>query len=194
MPRSTLRFALLILLTICCAALAGCSGNDAQVADAPPAPPPASAAATAEVTDDDLSYRHEPLVADSGTPGAPVTAADPGDSAPIQRSFENAPPLIPHNTDDLFPITADDNLCLDCHAPGNAADDDAPSVPASHQYDIRRDNQLSTVNPANYFCDLCHAGQADVDELVGNDFEPYFRSDESKESSNLLEILDEGAE
>ena len=161
------------LVLLCALALASCSGQDAPVADAPEAPP----APPAAVADDDLSYRNQPLGADSDVPGGTVTAADPGESTPVARAFENAPPVIPHNLDGLLPITGDENLCLDCHDPEMAADAEAPSVPASHTYDIRRDTQLASVNPANYDCNLCHAAQADVDELVGNDFEPFYLRD-----------------
>ncbi len=188
MSRFTLHAVLLILLQVC-VPLAGCSGG-AQVADAPAAPPAPAMA----VADDDLSYRNEPLLDDSGAPGVVITAADPGDNALVRRAFENAPPVIPHNTDGLFPITIDDNMCLECHAPENAEDAEATSVPASHLYDIRRGAQLASVNPANYACNLCHAPQTDVDGLVDNSFEPYYRTDASKESSNLLDILNEGAE
>jgi cytochrome c-type protein NapB len=188
MSRSTALRALLILLPIVGAPLAGCSGPDIPVADAPAPPPPAPVV----VADDDLSYRNAPLAADSGTPGARVTAADPGESTPVPRSFENAPPVIPHNTEGLLPITVDENTCLECHAPENAEAAEATSVPASHLYDIRRGTPLTSVNPANYNCDLCHAVQNDVDELVGNDFEPDYRHDASRSSSNLLDVLNEG--
>ncbi|MCP4571399.1 MAG: nitrate reductase cytochrome c-type subunit; periplasmic nitrate reductase electron transfer subunit [bacterium] len=188
MSRTVLYLMLSILALACCAVLAGCAAKEAPVADAPP-PAPAM-----EVADDDLSYRNEPLLADSATPGGAITAGDPGDNVPPTRSFENAPPVIPHNTDGYFPITADDNMCLECHAPENAEDAEATSVPASHLYDIRRDTQLTTVNPANFACNLCHAPQTDVDGLVDNTFEPHYRSEESKKSSSLLDILDEGVE
>ena len=42
-------------------------------------------------------------------------AEAPGANAVLERSFENAPPLIPHNLDDMLPITTDNNMCLSCH-------------------------------------------------------------------------------
>jgi len=170
--------------------LSGCGNKDGQVADAPPPPP----AEPALVADDDLSYRNEPLMADSGTPPTVFDAAEPGDSELMDRSFENAPPMIPHNVDGLLPITGDDNMCLECHAPENAADAEAIPTPASHLYDMRRDKELSDVNPANYNCTLCHAPQANTGELVENTFEPHYRAPELKESSNLLDTLNEGVE
>lgn len=184
MPKSTVILVAVALLAAGCAVLVGCSAKETQVAAAPPSP----------VVDDDLSYRNEPLLANSGAPGAAVTAGEPGDNVVATRSFENAPPVIPHGVDDLLPITTDENLCLDCHDPETAEDAEARSVPASHLYDIRRGTDLGSVNPANYACTLCHAPQADVESLVDNTFEPFYRTEESKTSSSLLEILNEGVQ
>ncbi len=82
-----------LCLLIALVLLVGCSGYDKPVEVAPPAPP----APPVEIADDDLSYRNEPLLDDSGTPPAPFDAPDPGDSQLEARSFENAPPVIPHN-------------------------------------------------------------------------------------------------
>jgi cytochrome c-type protein NapB len=180
-------FCLLIPLVI----VAGCSSYNQEVAEAPPAADPPTLPA---VTDDELSYRHEPLLDDSGTPATVFDAPDPGDSQVAARAFENAPPVIPHNTDGLLPITGDENSCTDCHLPEEAADVGATPVPPSHFYDMRRDKQLDSLNPANYNCTLCHAPQANTGELVENTFEPYFRAQELKQKSNLLETLNEGVE
>ncbi len=146
------------------------------------------------VSDDELSYRNEPLMDPSDTPLPSFDAADPGDAELLERSFENSPPLIPHNTDDLLPIAIGDNQCLDCHLPENAEDSDATPTPASHLYDIRRDVQLTSLNPANFNCTQCHATQAEVAPLVANTFEPYFRTDDGASQSNLLDILNDGVE
>jgi len=162
--------------------LTGCSSDQVVVNDAP----------SAGVSGDDLSYRNEPLLVEKGAPKAVFDAPDPGDSELIERSFENAPPVIPHNVDDLLPITIDENACLECHLPEEAADMGATSVPASHFYDIRRDTQLEDLAGANYHCTQCHAPQANLTDLVENTFSPYYRAKEQKERSNLLEILNEG--
>ena len=36
----------------------------------------------------------------------------PGAASKIERSFENAPPLIPHSLEGLVPITKDNNMCV----------------------------------------------------------------------------------
>ncbi len=187
-----------LCLLIALVLLAGCSAKEAPVTETPlPAASPAELAPSpppTEVTDNELSYRNEPLLDDSGTPPAPFDAPDPGDSKLEARSFENAPPVIPHNVDDLLPITANENSCTDCHLPEDAADVGATPVPASHLYDIRRDKQLESLNPANYECTICHAPQASTSDLVENTFEPYYRAKEQKERSNLLDTLNEGVE
>lgn len=38
-----------------------------------------------------------------------------GESERIERSFENAPPMISHSVEGMLPITKDDNQCLACH-------------------------------------------------------------------------------
>jgi len=178
--------------------LAGCGAKYGEPNDTPPPPPaPEPAAEPAEsttVTDDELSYRNEPLIEDSGTPKANFAADDPGDSELVGRAFENAPPVIPHNTEGLLPITKDENTCAECHLPDAAEDVGATPVPASHMYDMRRDKQLDGLNPANYSCTLCHAPQALDGVVVENTFDPYFRAQELKGSSNLLDTLNEGVE
>ena len=139
----------------------------ATAGTAPVAPPP--------VSDQDLSYRHQPLTAPAATPGARYTEAGPGESETLERSFENAPPLIPHAVDDLLPITISNNACLDCHLPANAGDVGATAMPASHFFDMRRRTQVSEVNRANYVCTLCHAPQTDAEQLITNTFAPEFR-------------------
>ncbi len=169
--------------------MAGCSGDSVPVVDAPPPPPPA-----AEVIDDDLSYRNNPLLTEEGAPVYIFDSPDPGESTLGERSFENSPPIIPHNIDDFVPITAAENSCADCHLPEEAADAGATSMPASHLYDIRRETTLQGLAGANYNCTQCHATQANTGELVENTFSPYYRTDAQKSNSNLLDTLNEGVE
>jgi cytochrome c-type protein NapB len=143
---------------------------------------------------DELSYRSQPLLEDGSVPAASYGSDEPGDSQRLNRSFENSPPLIPHSTEGLLPITMDENSCLDCHLPDAAEDTGATAVPASHLYDIRHDQQLTELAGDNYSCTMCHVPQADAPTLVDNDFEPMFRDAASTTSSNLLDTLNEGVE
>lgn len=115
-----------------------------------------------------------------------------GESTRIERSFENAPPMIPHSTEDMLPITKDDNQCLVCHDPAVAADLGAIAVPTSHTYDLRTNKNLGEVSAARFNCVLCHTPQADVAPMIANTFTPTFRTQDSKNSSNLLDVLNEG--
>jgi nitrate reductase (cytochrome), electron transfer subunit len=182
LKKNTLAVMAILVLAV---AMTGCLKNDKDGAPA---------AGLTEVADTELSYRNEPLMDPSITPADVFDSADAGESKLLGRAFENAPPLIPHSTDDWLPITLSENQCLDCHLPENAADEGATPTPASHLYDIRRGKQLTTLNPANYNCTQCHADQADVDILVENTFEPYFRTDDGEKQSNLLDILNDGVE
>jgi len=146
------------------------------------------------IPDTALSYRNVDLLKAENTPGASYSDKDPGESTRLQRSYENAPPLIPHNIEDFVPITREDNACLGCHDPEEAVGAEAPSTPASHLYDLRRNKQLTAVNPANYNCTQCHVPQSNARILIGNNFRPDYRSDKSKKSSNLLMIINEGLE
>ncbi len=147
---------------------------------------------TGPVTAEELSYRSDPLLADSGVPATSYFSSEPGESEKFTRSFENAPPMIPHSLEDLLPIAIDENSCLDCHLPDVAEDAGATAVPASHFYDIRQDKQLDELAGANFNCTLCHAPQVDSPALVENEFTTEFRDQGSSSSSNLLETLNEG--
>jgi len=177
------------IVTLLCV-LSGCSGDQTPVQDAPPVP----VAAAQEIADDDLSYRNDPLLTEIGAPKTIFDAPDPGESQMGERSFENAPPVIPHNVDGLLPITLAENSCADCPLPAEAADVGATPMPASHLYDLRRDTQLQGLAGANYNCTQCHTPQANTAVLVENTFSPYYRAQQQKERSNLLEILNEGVE
>ena len=65
-----------------------------------------------------------------------------GESKRYDRSFENAPPLIPHDLEGLIPITADNNMCVSCHMPEVAKDVGATPIPKSNLYSIRNKKDL----------------------------------------------------
>lgn len=133
------------------------------------------------------------------------------DSEAIQRSFENAPPLIPHVVKS-FVITQRKNECLNCHTPNEDGELDAISVPKSHYTDYRpkieykdgiyvvnaKENEVvakstgQDLNRAMYNCNLCHATQTEVTVEIANMFEPDFRSSKDKRESNLSETIKEG--
>ncbi len=139
-----------------------------------------------------------------------ATAA-PGTSETMERSFENAPPMIPHNTEGFFPITGKSNICLTCHMPEFAEAVKSIPVPETHMHNYRpemkkKNGKYELANNGNpvkesldgklsaaYFnCSLCHAPQADITVEFENMFTPEFRDSISRERSNLIDKVAEG--
>lgn len=141
----------------------------------------------------------------------------PGESKLIKRSFENAPPLVPHSLEGLLPITLDYNSCLGCHAPEIASSVNATPVPKTHLASYRpvityKDGKLTKdgkkyenttdvktithkregVSSDRYNCSQCHVPQTDNNPLVKNEFNPEFREKDGDSKSNLVDILNEG--
>jgi cytochrome c-type protein NapB len=144
----------------------------------------------------------------------PITysTAMPGTSENIDRSFENAPPMIPHTVDGFVPITAGANACLACHLPAAAAALKTTAMPVSHFINYRpeliEENGLVRVNAAEsqvvakdlggsyslarYNCTQCHVPQATATVFVDNQFKANFRTEEASKKSNQHETMGEG--
>jgi nitrate reductase cytochrome c-type subunit len=110
-----------------------------------------------------------------GTPTpAPVVpnVSDPGEQTPVPAAFDGSPPVIPHTVVDFVPITADNNMCVECHALDEAGEGDPTPIPESHYTDMRNDPGKVTdeVVGARYRCTACHAPQTDAAPLVENRF------------------------
>jgi cytochrome c-type protein NapB len=143
--------------------------------------------------------------------------AAPGESVLIPRSFENAPPMIPHDVEGMLPITRDYNACLDCHSPEIAPAVSATAIPASHyatfrpkvqndegelKYDGKKITNTADVvsviherdslSGERFICSSCHVPQSQNDPIVENNFSPEFRSEDGIAKSNLLDTLNEG--
>ncbi len=149
---------------------------------------------------------------------AKFDAAAPGQSKRFERSYENAPPLIPHSVEGLLPITRKNNQCLGCHMPEAAKGVGATPLPASHFTDFRpktelkdgkivkdgkvvtntsdvtiaKFKKLKKLNPARFNCSQCHVPQANVKPLVENTFKPEFSDEKLKSKSNLLDVINQG--
>ena len=165
----------LIFGVVCAAALLiGC--NNPSVGDV-------SGLRTAEVTDENVT------LADINW-----TSPMPGEAQKYERSFENAPPLIPHDIADLLPITKDNNMCVTCHMPEVAKDVGATPIPKSHLYSMRfNKDKGGELSQDRYDCTTCHVPQAKVKPRVKNNFKPDFsRQQYAQHRSNLLDILNEG--
>ncbi len=136
----------------------------------------------------------------------------PGQNQTYERSFENAPPLIPHSIDAFTPITLKNNMCLSCHMPDKASAVGSTPIPASHftvfrpeirkeggKYILYENNQKVEIknlgdklDMARYNCTQCHVVQTNAKLDVRNLFKPEFRDTTGKHRSNLLEKVDEG--
>lgn len=141
-----------------------------------------------------------------------------GASKNIERAFENAPPMIPHDVEGMLPITISNNSCTGCHLPEVAAAVKATPVPASHFASFRpttaiaKDGKISKegkgvdntsdlktvshklkkLSGSRFNCTLCHAPQSTQKPLVGNTFEGGFKQADGKSKSNLIDVINEG--
>ncbi len=138
-----------------------------------------------------------------------VTANDAGNNEKIDRSFENAPPLISHKIEGFVPITLKNNMCLSCHQPGvmETATDIPPTHFTKYRPDIKKVNgkyqysdggklvvseDLGKLNSARYNCTQCHVIQTNAKLDVSNTFKAEFRNPADKTKSDLKENIDEG--
>ena len=92
------------------------------------------------------------------------------DSAPIKRNYVQQPPLIPHSIRG-YKVNLKNNKCLQCHVWDNYREYGATKISQTHFTD-RDSIAMADVAPRRYFCDQCHATQADVQPLIENNFEP----------------------
>lgn len=88
-----------------------------------------------------------------------------------ERSYMTAPPMIPHTTQDMVPITRDTNLCKDCHVQpaliGQKITKGLPvPAPVSHYVNVK-EGQLYM---GRWNCTQCHREQAKVNVLVKSTF------------------------
>jgi len=168
-----------------------------------------------------LSLRKASVFSEKGiTPEkATFTKAAPGTAKTIDRSFVNAPPLIPHSVVGLVPITKNNNACLGCHLPEVAKSVHATPIPKSHfmnwrpTYVIGKKGKLSLdghvvaktdgnkvyvssthgkLYPGRYNCTQCHIPQSNAKPLVKNTFKPDFITTKELKRSNLSQNYDAG--
>ncbi len=171
------------------------------------------------VKEEDLGLRKSGLSGVMDLPQVKYDRPAPGAAPRFERSYVNAPPLIPHSIEGFVPITMKNNACLGCHMPDVAKGVGATPIPESHFTDFRpstkldkkgnivkdgkvvgnctdvkvaKFKKLKKLNPARYNCTQCHVPQANVKPLVGNTFKPDFKNKEQMKKSNLLEVIDQG--
>ncbi len=152
-------------------------------------------AVKASYTEEELGLRKVTLYnEDSVSPDRGVfPTEDPGTGKTVARAFDNSPPVIPHGTVDMLPITNEDNACAGCHMPEDAEEMGATPVPQTHLTDLRTGKDLrGKLSGSRYGCTQCHATQAQIPPLVTNEFEGGFRNEEGRSRSNLIDTLNEG--
>ncbi len=169
------------------------------------------------VTEESLGLRKTDLYSEkSETFGdeAKYSKAAAGTSQRIKRAFQDAPPMIPHDTEGMVPITISDNQCTGCHMPEVAPSVGATAIPSSHFTNFRpasqaiHGNNTSNANlgdisiktetklvGARFNCTQCHASQSGDALAVENTFEADFTSADGASKSSwsgtkLMEGID----
>lgn len=159
-------------------------------------------------------YTEDKTVADKTAYGTQPA----GTSTKIERAFENAPPMIPHDVEGMLPITINNNQCTMCHDPAVAVSMGATPIPKSHFTNFRPDTKLSkdgkiikegkvientsdikttskslnTLAGARFNCSQCHAPQSESNIVPKNNFTTEFRSEGLNSKSNLIDVINEG--
>jgi cytochrome c-type protein NapB len=145
--------------------------------------------------EEELGLRKETLYDESMTvpTHGETTKKEPGESTRFARSFENSPPLVPHDITGMLPLAESDNICLGCHMPDEAFEMGATPLPRTHFTDLDTGKDLGdTLDGNRYNCLQCHVVQNVLTAPVVNIFQGDFRSEGGKYRSNLIETLNEG--
>lgn len=148
----TMKRAIPALIGVVLWALTGCAshGPVAGVAEAPKSMRGADAAA-AETAFSEKTY----------------LGKRPGLQQPIERTFKEQPPLVPHAMNNFDEITLEENQCLSCHSLEKAKEKNAPRIGDSH---LTKEGGKQGVAMSRYQCTTCHVPQADATPLVENAF------------------------
>ena len=136
-----------------------------------------------------------------------------GQSEKIERAFQDAPPMIPHDVSAFLPITIKNNMCLTCHMPEVAVLVKSVPLPESHLTSYRPEvkkkwalyvvtnNEGVTqkdlggkLSNAVFNCTQCHVPQANVTVDIKNVFEAVFKTEEGRTKSSLTEDYTEGVQ
>ena len=165
------------------------------------------------IADEDIDMSDELLMSDESilTDMPEYSKVRGGESEMFDRSFENAPPLIPHRVGGFLPIKVDDNKCLRCHMPDKAPEFEAIPIPKTHFTSYRPvvveedgkyrvdahegeviEKDLGHFNGAMFNCSQCHVPQAEVTVDIPNTFDPDYRKSSNKTQSNLKDKMGEG--
>ncbi|MDQ1263882.1 MAG: nitrate reductase (cytochrome), electron transfer subunit [Campylobacterota bacterium] len=162
------------------------------------------------VSEESLGLRKTDLYSEDSTVASKTeyNRAQATTSSKIKRAFQDAPPMIPHDTTGMLPIKVSDNRCVACHMPEVADSVGATPLPVSHFTDFRPRAKIvngvavDTVNNyknetmivkkaelqhARFNCSQCHAPQSQGNLAVENTFEPVFLSKDGASKSSWNE-------
>jgi len=186
--------------------------------EAPKEEPAKEPIAVGTVTEETLGLRKTDLYSEKDDTVGDVTKYGKdaaGTSKTLDRAFQDAPPMIPHDVEGMLPIKIGSNACKDCHMPEVAAAVKATPVPQSHLTDFRPktglakdgritkngkavDNTSSNkmkyvtakkhktkLTGARYNCSQCHAPQSTGGSVPVNNFKPDFKSKDGASKSSL---------
>ncbi|MDX9813330.1 MAG: nitrate reductase cytochrome c-type subunit [Sulfurimonas sp.] len=165
----------------------------------------------ATISEESIGLRKTDLYSENTTVASKTeyVSDQPMSSSRLQRAFQDAPPMIPHDVTGLIPIKKDDNRCTSCHMPDMAEAVGATPIPVSHFTDFRPreyfDKDGNPINPVNNYknetkivktdelqharfnCTQCHAPQSQGNLAVENTFQPDFVAKDGKSKSSWNE-------
>jgi nitrate reductase cytochrome c-type subunit len=100
----------------------------------------------------------------------PENRSEPGERPLPDRPSVEWPPVVPHSIVDFIPITASENLCIDCHGVDVKEEGEPTPIPRSHYIDLRGapGTVRESVASARWLCTSCHVSQTDAKPLVDN--------------------------
>ncbi len=87
-------------------------------------------------------------------------------SGPIERSFKDQPPVIPHEITG-YKVNRRSNKCLTCHSREAHKAMKATMISKTHFEDKKGNGHVSA---NRFFCTQCHVPQKDILPLVKNTF------------------------
>ena len=166
------------------------------------------------VTEDSLGLRKVDIYSeDKAAPDeTKYGTSQPMSGYKIERAYQNAPPMIPHDVEGMLEITPDNNACISCHEASVAPSMNATPIPKSHYTDFRPKHKLEgdtftkttddmknevsikpidTISSARFNCTACHAPQSTGELAVENTFKPTFTRKDGKSKSTWNEVMDD---
>ena len=165
-----------------------------------------------KIDEDSLGLRKVDLMSEEKAAPAETKygTSQPMSGYKIERAYQNAPPMIPHDVDGLLEITPSNNACIGCHEPAVAESMGATPIPKSHYIDFRPKNivkdgnfikevdnmknetsikPIDTMSNARFNCNACHAPQSTGELAVENTFKSNFTRKDGKNKSTWDEVL-----